>query len=205
MTQPRPELPLKKFLSVWTYLGLCSHFSSFFAETRIPYGGETRPWRQGKCKGRYAFHLQIAATFQPKPSVSSPLFCTESVAEEAQGSFQNTSAGWQSQTSVPLLQSLRGELPIAEKFGPYKQIKSGNCSAVTQPFHSLICTVILHYPLIVTYTFLSPNTQDKHWIRLKSQRSLAGWLGEKSVFSGFLLPSTGPTALSDPFSPETSL
>lgn len=77
-----------------------------------------------------------------------------------------------SQISIPL--SLRGELAIAKKFGQYKQIKSGNCSVVTQSFHSLIYTVILHYPLIVTYTFHSPNMKDKYWIHLKLYH-LPGW------------------------------
>lgn len=72
-----------------------------------------------------------------------------------------------SQISIPPFKFLRGELAIAKKFGQYKQIKSGNCSVVTQSFHSLIYTVILHYPLIVTYTFHSPNMKDKYWNHLK--------------------------------------
>lgn len=82
-------------------------------------------------------------------------------------------AGW-SQISTPLFKFLRGELAIAKKFGQYKQIKPGNCSEVTQSFHSLICTVILHYPLIVTYTFHSPNMKDKYWTHLKLYH-FPGW------------------------------
>lgn len=79
--------------------------------------------------------------------------------ERGPGKFLVTGA---SQISIPLSKSLRCELAIAEKLGQYKQIKSGSYSVVTQSFRSPICTVILHYPLIVTYTFHSPNMEDKY-------------------------------------------
>lgn len=103
----------------------------------------------------------FSATFQPKSSVT---LHRKYNREGGPGKFLVTGS---SQISIPLSKPLRGELAIAEKLGQYKQIKSGSYSVVTQSFRSPICTVILHYPLIVTYTFHSPNMEDKYWIRLK--------------------------------------
>lgn len=131
---------------------------------RAEFPMKKKTYMRAECKGRYFFHLQISATFQPKSNVTLPRRCNR---EGGPGKFLVTGS---SQISMPLSKPLRGELAIAEKLGQYKQIKSGSYSVVTQSFHSPICTVILHYPLIVTYTFHSPNMEDKHWIRLKLHR-----------------------------------
>lgn len=144
-----------------------------------------------ECKGRYFFHLQISAILSLKAVLINFTLHRKYNREGGPGKFLVTGS---SQISIPLSRSLRGELAIAEKLGQYKQIKSGSYSVVTQSFRSPICTVILHYPLIVTYTFHSPNMEDKYWIRLKLRRFPGCPAGQRSLFCVFLLPSTGPTA-----------
>lgn len=169
---PRSLWGKKKIILVYVHIwGLCSCFNRFWVFffgkdlwQRAEFPMKKKTYMRAECKGRYFFHLQISATFQPKSNVTLPRRCNR---EGGPGKFLVTGS---SQISMPLSKPLRGELAIAEKLGQYKQIKSGSYSVVTQSFHSPICTVILHYPLIVTYTFHSPNMEDKHWIRLKLHR-----------------------------------
>lgn len=182
-------------LYIQTYL-IHVLFNFFFfpevsvAESRIPYGGQINSWWMR----RYFFYLQIAAISRPKNNVSLPLFRIQRRPREVSKIALVTA---RSQIFIPsLFKSLRGELAIAKKFGQFKQIKSGDCSAVAQSFHSPICTVILHYPLIVTYTFHSPNMKDKYWIHLNLYSYQAERAGEESIFGVFMLPSTGHTTVS---------
>lgn len=189
-----------KFLLVYVHIWvLYSPFNYFYlytyiflfpleastSESIILRGGEMESWWPSQYKGEMPFICRLLRLFSLK-TVLVHLYPLQKVLQSrtARDVSKLSLVTGRSRVPILLFKSLRGELAIAEKFGQYKQIKSGNCSVVTQWFHSLICTVILHYPLIVTYTFRSPNMKDKyriHWKLCNSPRRPPAWA--KKAFS----------------------
>lgn len=155
-------------MHIW---GLCSCFNCFYFFRKICSREQNPPWGKKtswpSVKGDISFICRFLRLFSLRAVLITFTLQRKCNREGEPGKLLVTGS---SQISIRLSKSLRGELAIAEKLGQFKQIKSGSYSVVTQSFHSPICTVILHYPLIVTYTFHSPNMEDKYWIRLKLHR-----------------------------------